>query len=149
MAESIPPLRVREADGSPNIIPVFDMIFSGATVSAVGAGVIQVLVDSGGGGTTYVLGTPVLVGSGGTGQLTLTAFGVLYGSGASAVQSLAAMVSGSLIVGSGTTVRPFVLPGGAAGQHLISTGGVVGNLAWVNTLGGATGAVYAATCNAY
>ena len=149
MAESIPPLRVREADGSPNIIPVFDMIFSGATVSAVGAGVIQVLVDSGGGGTTYVLGTPVLVGSGGTGQLTFPAFGLLYGSGASAVQALMALSAGSLVCGSGVTTRPHVLGSGATGQQLISTGGVVGNLAWVNTLGGASATVYSATGNAY
>ena len=51
MAESIPPLRVREADGSPNVIPVFDMILSGATLTNLGAGVVRVLIDSGAGGT--------------------------------------------------------------------------------------------------
>lgn len=145
----LPPLRVREADGSPNVIPVFEIAMSGATVTRLGATGVQIMVDSGGGGSTYVLGTPVLVGSGGTGQLTLTTFGLLYGSGASPMQSLAAMVSGSLVVGSGTTVKPFVLPGGAQGQYLISTGGVVGNLAWVNTLGGSASITYAATGNAY
>lgn len=186
MAESIPPLRVRESDASPNVIPVFDMVFSGGTVTDLGAGVIRVTVDSGGGSgaatsnpyLTYgaaadlsaervftsgtglavasdatnffvSLVTPVAVSSGGTGTTTHTAFGLLYGSGGSAMQALAAMVSGSLVVGSGTTVRPTILPGGAEGQQLISTGGVVGNLAWVNTLGGVAGAVYAATGNTY
>ena len=181
----IPPLRVREADGSPNFIPVFELVISGATLSRVGAVGAQLLIDSGAAGAptnaeyiTYApnatlsaervliagtalsvasdatnffvsLVTPVSVSSGGTGTTTHTAFGVLYGSGASAIQSMAAMVSGSLIVGSGTTVRPFILPGGAQGQYLISTGGVVGNLAWVNTLGGASAVTYAATGNQY
>ena len=186
MAE-IPPLRVREADSSPNLIPVFEMIFSGATLSKVGATGVQVLIDSGGtvtyaptGGTyvTYApdagltaervlvagtalavasdatnfyvsLVTPVSVSSGGTSATTHTAFGVLYGSGASAIQSLAAMVSGSLVVGSGLTTRPFILPGGGAGQYLISTAGVVGNLAWVNTLGGSAAVTYAPTGGTY
>ena len=51
MAESIPPLRVREADGSPNVIPVFDMSLAGATLTNLGAGVVRVLIDSGAGGT--------------------------------------------------------------------------------------------------
>lgn len=38
---------------------------------------------------------------------------------------------------------------GATGQVLITSGGVLGDLVWVNTLGGAAGAVYAATGNDY
>ena len=54
MAESIPPLRVRESDGSPNVIPVFDMILSGATLTDLGAGVVRLTVDSGGAGSSVV-----------------------------------------------------------------------------------------------
>ena len=50
MAE-IPPLRVRDADGSPNFIPVFELVISGATLSRVGAVGVQIRVDSGAGGT--------------------------------------------------------------------------------------------------
>lgn len=149
MAESIPPLRVRDSSGTPNLIPVFDMVVSGGTLSDLGGGVLQLRVDSGGGGGTYVLGTPILVGSGGTGQLTLPTFGFLYGSGASPIQSIEALSAGALVVGSGVTTRMHVLGSGATGQQLISTGGVVGNLAWVNTLGGAAAIVYAATGNSY
>ena len=190
MAESIPPLRVRESDNSPNVIPVFDMILSGATLTDLGAGVVRVLVDSGGGGSSVVyaatgnpyitydaagdltaerilragtgltvasdttsfytsLVTPVAVTSGGTGASTFGAFGVLFGSGASAIQALGVMSGGTLLVGSGGNTRPHLLASGGAGQVLITSQGVVGNLAWVGTLGGAAGAVYAATGNQY
>ena len=46
----IPPLRVREADGSPNLIPVFELIISGGTLSRVGAIGAQLLIDSGASG---------------------------------------------------------------------------------------------------
>jgi len=42
----------------------------------------------------------------------------------------------------------FVVTGGA-GQVLITSGGVSGGLTWVNTLGGATGSVYAPTGGSY
>ena len=177
-----PPLRVREADGSPNFIPVYELVISGATLSRVGATGVQLLIDSGAGaagaptGSQYVvlaldatltaerrlvagtglglndqgansdailsLVTPVSVSSGGTGVATLTAFGILYGSGGSAVQALAVLNSGELVVGSGTTTRPYTLPTGSEGQMLLTSGSVVGRVAWVNTgAGGGSGTV--------
>jgi hypothetical protein len=84
--------------------------------------------------------TPVSVASGGIGASTLTAFGMLYGSGGSAVQVLPAMSGGALVIGSGVNFRPHILNTAGQGQYLITSGGVVGGLAWVNTAagGGAT-----------
>ena len=49
-----PPLRVREADGTPNLIPVYEISLSGATLTRIGPAGVQILVDSGGGaGATY------------------------------------------------------------------------------------------------
>ena len=176
----LPPLRVRDADSDPNLLPIFEIVFSGATLTRVGNTGVQVRVDSGAGGTgapagiraiTYAadadltaeriltsgtaitvvtdgtnayvsLITPVSVSSGGTGVATFTAFGVLYGSGGSALQALAAMSSGQVLVGSSTTTRPHALAAPAAGQYLIGSLGTVGGLAWINTAaaggGGAT-----------
>lgn len=150
MAESIPPLRIREADGSPNVIPVFDIQLSGGTLTSLGAGKVLITVDSGGGASGSPNPTlPVLVASGGTGTTTHTAYGLLYGSGANPIQALAPMSAGSLVVGSGITTRPHILGSGATGQMLVSSAGLVGGLYWANTLGGASAAVYAATGNQY
>lgn len=46
-----PPLRVREADGSPNLIPVYELIISGATLTRQGATGARLLIDSGAGAT--------------------------------------------------------------------------------------------------
>ena len=54
MSETLPPLRVRESDGSPNVIPVFTLDISGATITNLGAGQVRIMVDSGGGGSSVV-----------------------------------------------------------------------------------------------
>lgn len=54
MSEEHPPLRVREIDGSPNLIPVFDLIISGGTVTRVGAVAAQIGIPAGGSATTQV-----------------------------------------------------------------------------------------------
>lgn len=55
MGETLPPLRVREPDGSPNVIPVYDMIMSSnLTVQNRGGGVIAISATTGAGaGTVY------------------------------------------------------------------------------------------------
>lgn len=54
-------MRVRDADGTPNVIPVFDMIFSGATVTRTGPTTVQILMDSGAGGTGAPTDAPYVV----------------------------------------------------------------------------------------
>lgn len=44
-----PPLRVREADGSPNTIPVFELVVSNGTLSDRGGGVVGLATGAGGG----------------------------------------------------------------------------------------------------
>ena len=55
MGETLPPLRVREPDGSPNVIPVYDMIMStNLVVQNRGGGVIALSATTGAGaGTVY------------------------------------------------------------------------------------------------
>ena len=49
--DNLPPLRVREADGSPNVIPVFDMIMSNnLTVQNRGGGIVAISATTGAGG---------------------------------------------------------------------------------------------------
>ena len=51
----LPPLRIREADGSPNIIPVFDLILSNNLgIVQRGGGVAALTVTTGGGGSSTV-----------------------------------------------------------------------------------------------
>lgn len=50
---SIPPLRVKEFDGDPNVIPVFEMVFSGATVTKTGPAQVTIGGFSTGAGTVY------------------------------------------------------------------------------------------------
>ncbi len=95
------------------------------------------------GNVTIQLVTPVSVSSGGTGQSSLTNRGILIGSGANAVQTLAAMVRGQLVVGSDSTLAPQYLSIGSHGQVLsVSTAGALG-LIWADTSGGG-GTTYAA-----
>ena len=128
------------ADRTQSVDTAF-LVTSARTISA-GAGL------SGGGNLgadrTISLVTPVSVASGGIGAATLTAFGILYGSGASAVQATSAPNLGQLMVGSGLNQAPIVVKSGTTGQRLISSGGAIGNLAWINTA-----AVGAAVDNSY
>ena len=94
---------------------------------------------------TYPLG----VNSGGTGQTNFLTYSILYGSGTFNVQTMPVLGSGWLVVGSSTTSRPITLAVGSHGQMLTVDTSVAGALVWANTLGGAAGAVYAATGNDY
>lgn len=69
MGETLPPLRVRETDGSPNVIPVYDIVLStNLTLINKGGGVIAISATTGAGGTSQAPITfPLIVGSGGTG----------------------------------------------------------------------------------
>lgn len=58
-----PPLRVREADGSPNVIPVFDIIVSNGTVTKVRPGVITLGMGTGASGAPGASGG-MAIGSG-------------------------------------------------------------------------------------
>jgi hypothetical protein len=53
------------------------------------------------------------VGSGGTGATTLAQYGVLYGNGTSAVQAMAAMAKGSIVVGTSAVTAPTALTVGS------------------------------------
>lgn len=48
----LPPLRIREADGSPNVIPVFEIVVSNNTLENLGGGKVSIGVPSGGSGAT-------------------------------------------------------------------------------------------------
>lgn len=50
MSETPPPLRVREADGSPSLIPTYVMTFSGATLTRRGPTEMLIQMDSGASG---------------------------------------------------------------------------------------------------
>lgn len=56
MSETPPPLRVREADGAPNVIPVYEIVVSGATLTRQGPTGVQLLIDSGAGATAAPTG---------------------------------------------------------------------------------------------
>ena len=100
--EPLPPLRVREADGSPNVIPVFDMVFSGATLTKTGPTTVQVLVDSGAGGTGAPTDAPYVTYSA---NATLSAERILTaGSSVTLVTDLTAIYVNALTGGGATTV---------------------------------------------
>jgi hypothetical protein len=89
-------------------------------------------------------------------ETRLRSFGDNTGGGASA--STAGLVSSSLTIntnyplsggGNLSQDRTFSVTSGALGQMLITSQNALGGVAWVNTLGGASGAVYAATGNSY
>ena len=145
--EGLPPLRMREEDGSPDLIPVYTIIVDSGTISSAGPGIVRFATGgSGGGGTSFAV--PLIVGSGGTGSTTLTNRGLVIGSGANPVQVLTAMVRGQLVVGSDATLAPQFLNIGSHGQVLsVSTAGAVG-LVWADTSAPAQ-VVFAATGNSY
>lgn len=55
MGETLPPLRVLQASGSPNAIPVYTIQFSGATVQRISATGVRILIDSGAGASGVAL----------------------------------------------------------------------------------------------
>jgi len=70
--DNLPPLRIRENDGSPNVIPVFDIILSSnLTMENKGGGIVSISATTGAGGTAQdPITFPLIVGSGGTGIAT-------------------------------------------------------------------------------
>lgn len=88
------------------------------------------------------------VPQGGTSAVTFTSGGILYGAGTSAIRALATMNSGSIIVGSGNNMDPYILRIGSQGQVLSVNTGVLGGLVWANTGTGAGGSG-ASTANTY
>ena len=100
------------------------------------------LADSGANAAiTLYLSTPVSVSSGGTGATTFTNRGLLIGSGASAIESLSALNSGGLIVGSSTLVAPRILTvaAGSQGYMLTTNSSTATGLAWAATSGAGGG----------
>lgn len=91
---------------------------------------LPTMVDSAGLG---LFTSPIQTGTGGTGLTSPTAFGLLSGSGASALVSVATMLAGQLLVGSGPNRHPIVIASGGAGTFLIQSAGAVGALAWVGS----------------
>lgn len=152
-SESVPPLRIRENDGSPNVIPVYDIILSSnLTLINKGGGIVSISATTGAGGTSQdPITFPLIVGSGGTGQTTLTTRGVLIGSGINAVQVLAALNSGELLVGSSTLVAPQILPLSAGSQGFVLTADSASRfgVSWMASGGAGSSVVYSATGNKY
>ena len=53
--DNLPPLRIREADGSPNVIPVFDVILSNnLTLQNNGGGIVTISATTGAGGSSVI-----------------------------------------------------------------------------------------------
>lgn len=48
----LPPLRIREVDGAPNVIPVFELVVSNNTLEDLGGGTVSIGVPSGGAGAS-------------------------------------------------------------------------------------------------
>ena len=70
--DNLPPLRIRENDGDPNVLPVFDIILSSnLSLQNKGGGVVVISASTGAGGTAQAPITfPLIIGSGGTGIAT-------------------------------------------------------------------------------
>lgn len=58
----LPPLRIRETDGAPNVIPVFEIVLSNATLTDLGGGSVGIGAAQGQAAITF----PLITGSGGT-----------------------------------------------------------------------------------
>ena len=66
MAGTNPPLRVRETDGDPNVIPVFEIICSNGTITEVSPGVIRLATGTGAqgpAGSGMGIGSSVVAGT--------------------------------------------------------------------------------------
>ena len=102
----LPPLRIKESDGSPNVIPVFDIALSNLTLTNLGGG--KVLIDGAGGtGPAGPAGT-LTIGSGITGG-AVDGFLLMVSNGATLGQidssTFQRAVSWPLSIASGGTAR--------------------------------------------
>ena len=149
MGETLPPLRIRENDGVPNLIPVYDIILSNnLTLASKGPGIVVISATTGAGGTSQEPITfPLIVGSGGSGVTTIGSNQIVLGSGTAPFVAFVALNSGELIAGSSTVVKPQVLGAGSQGQVLIANSSLRLGMAWIdsNALGSASSVVYAQT----
>src|SRR3990167_7702871 len=108
MGESLPPLRIRENDGSQNLIPVYEIVLSSnLTLASKGPGVVVISASTGAGGTAQdPITFPLIVGSGGSGVVTIGSNQIILGSGTAPFVVLTALNSGDIIAGSSTLVGP-------------------------------------------
>lgn len=91
------------------------------------------------------------VPQGGTSTTSFTSGGILYGGGTAAIQAMAALNSGTLIVGSSTLVspQPLTVSAGSQGYMLIINSASKLALSWAPSSGAGASTVYAATGNTY
>ena len=122
-----PPLRIREEDGDPNLIPVFDLIVSNGTLTPVRPGVARLATGAGAGGAANVYaptGGRYLVLAAGS---NLVAEQVLVQSG----DSISIVTDGSLVTINATTsdvsglqdilTYPFIVGSGGTGLAVIGS----------------------------
>lgn len=152
--DNLPPLRVREVDGSPNVIPVFDVILSNnLTLQNNGGGIVTISATTGAGGSSQAPITfPLIVGSGGTGQVTITSNRLLMGAGTAPITVVPnPLDQGEFYVGSDTSLIPFNFIIGGQGQVLSVNSSQALGLQWINSnaLGSSSSVQYAATGNNY
>lgn len=87
--------------------------------------------------TSHHTGT-LPIGSGGTGATTLTQYGILYGNGTGALQAIAAMPKGSIVVGTSASTAPTSLTVGTTGFVLTADSAQANGVKWakptVNTI---------------
>ncbi len=149
MGESLPPLRVRENDGSPNLIPVYEIVLSSnLTLASKGPGVVVISATTGAGGTAQdPITFPLIAGSGGTGVVTIGSNQLILGSGTAPFVSFPALNSGDLIAGSSLVMSPQIFRSGSQGQVLVADSSKKFGLVWTNSnaLGSASSIAYAQT----
>lgn len=152
--DNLPPLRIREVDGSPNVIPVFDVILSNnLSLQNNGGGIVTISATTGAGGSSQAPITfPLIVGSGGTGQVTITSNRLLMGAGTAPITVVPnPLDQGEFYVGSDTSLIPFNFIIGGQGQVLSVDSSQALGLQWINSnaLGSSSSVQYAATGNNY
>ena len=135
LAQSPPPLTIREVDGAPRKTNATNLVFPNGTVSVAG-GIVTITIA--GAGTVTNTGTltanAVIVGNGGSDVKALASLGttgfVLTSNGAGTPPSFQAASGGGLTVGSttiasGTTTRILFDNAGVLGEYVISGTGNV------------------------
>ena len=129
-------VRIKEADGTPDVTGVSEIIVSNGTLTDNGAGIVTIATGGGGGAgtvtsvsttlsgisianptTTPAISGTLNVANGGTGTTTLGDGGILLGSGTGAITATAQPTDGQLVIGS-TGADPVL-------ATLSSTGGTV------------------------
>jgi len=129
-------VRIKEADGTPDVTGVSEIIVSNGTLTDNGAGIVTIATGGAGGGgtvtsvsttlsgisitnptTTPAISGTLNVANGGTGTTTLGDGGILLGSGTGAITATAQPTDGQLVIGS-TGADPVL-------ATLSSTGGTV------------------------